>query len=82
MEKHTKTVFLARLSLYSGLNLFHHFIQVGGTIYSDNKEAGFFFGLNKATVAKTTPDMDVLFVSPHSDACIHYMNLVDIMKFI
>ena len=28
VEKHTKTVFLARLSLRSGLNVFHHFIQV------------------------------------------------------
>ena len=26
VEKHSETVFLARLSLRSGLNLFHHFV--------------------------------------------------------
>ena len=68
VEKHSETVFLARLSLRSGLNLFHHFIQVGGTVYSDDKEAGFFLGLNKSTTAKMTPDIDVLFETPHVDA--------------
>ena len=68
VEKHSETVFLARLSLRSGLNLFHHFIQVGGTVYSDDKEAGFFLGLNKSTTAKMTPDIDLLFETPHVDA--------------
>ena len=67
-EKYSDTVFLARLSLRSGLNLFHHFIQVGERVYSDDKEAGFFLGLNKSTTAKMTPDIDVLFETPHVDA--------------
>ena len=67
-EKYSDTVFLARLSLPSGLNLFHHFIQVGGTIYSDDKEAGFFLGLHKSTSAKMTPYTDVLFKTPRVDA--------------
>ena len=33
VEKHTETVFLAILSLRSGVNIFHHYIQVGGTVY-------------------------------------------------
>ena len=34
VEKYSETVFI---SLRLGLNLFHHFIQVGGTVYSDDK---------------------------------------------
>ena len=79
VEKHSETVFLARLSLRSGLNLFHHFIQVGGTVYSDDKEAGFFLGLNKSTTAKMTPDIDVLFETPHADAY-RVAKKVDILK--
>ena len=68
VEKHNETVFLARLSLRSGLNVFHHFIQVGGTVYSGDKEAGFFVGLHKSTAAKMTPDTDLLFETPHATA--------------
>ena len=57
VEKHSETVFLARLSQRSGLNLFHHF-----------KRSGFFLGLNKSTTAKMTPHIDVLFETPHVDA--------------
>lgn len=65
--KHSKTVYLASLSLRLGIKLFHHFIQVGGTVYSDNKKAGFFLGVNKPTAVKMTPDIDVLFTTPHKD---------------
>ena len=63
VEKHDETVFLARLSLRSGINIFHHFIQVGGTVYSGEKDAGFFVGLNKSTAAKMTPDIELLFAT-------------------
>ena len=33
VEKHEETVFIAKLSLNGGLNLFHHFKEVGGTLY-------------------------------------------------
>ena len=68
VEKHSESNFLARLSLRSGSNLFHYFIQVGGTFYSDDKEAGFFLILHKSTTSKMTPDTDVLFKTPHVDA--------------
>jgi len=60
--------FLARLSLRSGLNVFHHFIQVGGTVYSNEKNSGFILGLNKITSAITTPDTDILFRTPDAQA--------------
>ena len=49
VEKYIETVCLVRLSLRSGLNLFHHFIQVGETVYSNYKESYFILGLNRAT---------------------------------
>lgn len=36
------------------------------TDYSDDKEA--YLGLYKSTAVKMTPDMDVLFATPHEDA--------------
>ena len=68
VEKHSESTFLARLSLRSGSNLFHYFIQVGRTVYSDDKKAGFFLILHKSTTSKMTPDTDVLFKTPHVDA--------------
>ena len=68
VEKHDETVFLARLSLRSGINIFHHFIQVGGAVYSGEKDAGFFVGLNKSTTAKMIPDTELLFATPSETA--------------
>jgi len=39
--KHEETVFMAKLSLNKGLNLFHHFKEIGGTLYEKEKDAGF-----------------------------------------
>ena len=50
------------------LNVLHHFIQVGGTVYSGDKEEGFFVGVNKSTAAKMTPDTELLFATPHLTA--------------
>lgn len=66
--KHNRAVFLARLSLRSGSNVLHHFIQVGGAVYLDDKDAGFFLGLNNSTAAKLIPDTQLLFATPHETA--------------
>ena len=44
VEKHDKTVFLARLSLRSGINIFHHFIQVGGQYIQERRMQDFLLG--------------------------------------
>ena len=56
VENHTEVVFLARLSLRSGLNILHHFIQVGGKCYSNEKNSDFILDLNKITVVITIQD--------------------------
>ena len=48
VTKHKETVFLAKLSLNSGLNLFHHFEETGGTVYDTEKDAGFIIGVSKS----------------------------------
>ena len=47
VENHAGIVFLARLPLRAGLNVFHHFIKAGETVYSNEEEVGFILGLQK-----------------------------------
>ena len=68
VKKHQDIVYLARLSLRSGRNVVHHFVQVGGTLFAPEKESGFIQGLDKETAASAmTPDTETLFASPHAD---------------
>ena len=67
VKKHQDIVYLARLSLRSGLNVVHHFVQVGGTLFAPEKESGFIQGLDKETASAMTPDTETLFASPHAD---------------
>ena len=67
VKKHQDIVYLARLSLRSGLNVVHHFVQVGGTLFAPEKESGFIQGLDKETASAMTPVTETLFASPHAD---------------
>jgi hypothetical protein len=67
VKKHQDIVYLARLSLRSGRNVVHHFVQVGGTLFAPEKESGFIQGLDKETASAMTPDTETLFASPHAD---------------
>ena len=49
-----------------GINIFHHFIQVKEAVYSEDKGARFFVGLNKSIAAKMNPDTELLFATPHA----------------
>jgi hypothetical protein len=64
VTKHKETVFLAKLSLNSGLNLFHHFEETGGTVYDTEKDAGFIIGVSKSLAMTMTPDTASLFEQP------------------
>ena len=62
MDKASQTVFFAKLSLNDGLQLFHNFLQVGDTIYSDDiVHSGIIIGLEKMASTDMTPDEEVLF---------------------
>ena len=67
VKKHQDIVYLARLSLRSGRNVVHHFVQVGGTLFAPEKESGFIQGLDKETASAMTPVTETLFASPHAD---------------
>ena len=64
VTKHKETVFLAKLSLNSGLNLFHHFEETGGTVYDTEKDAGFIIGVSQSLAMTMTPDTATLFEQP------------------
>ena len=62
--KHEETVFMAKLSLNGGLNLFHHFKEIGGTLYEKDKDAGFIIGISQSIATTMTPDTEKLFEKP------------------
>ena len=64
VKKHNDTVFIAKLSLRSGVNMFHHFMETGGTLYDQNKDPGFIQGVSQWISTPTTPDIEVLFEKP------------------
>ena len=69
LEKSNQTVFLAKLSLNGGLQLFHHFLQVGDPLYSDDStHSGFIVGTQKDTASGMTPDVTVLLNDPDLNA--------------
>ena len=64
VTKHKETVFLAKLSLNSRLNLFHHFEESGGTVYETDKDAGFIIGVSQSIAMTMTPDTATLLEQP------------------
>jgi len=62
--KYEETVFMVKLSLNGGLNLFHHFKEVGGTLYEKEKGAGFIIGISQSIAMTMTPDTEKLFEKP------------------
>jgi len=55
---------MAKLSLNGVLNLFHHFKEVGGTLYEKEKDAGFIIGISQSIATTMTPDTEKLFEKP------------------
>ena len=50
-----------KLSHGGGLNLFHHFSQIGNSLYSNVEfESGFIIGMDKTTATPMMPDINVL----------------------
>ena len=64
VTKHDETVFLAKLSLNSRLNVFHHFREAGGTIYDADTDARFIIGVSQSIAMTMTPDTATLFEHP------------------
>ena len=69
LEKSNQTVFLAKLSINGGLQLFHNFLQAGDPLYSDDStHSGLIVGMQRATSTGMTPDISILLKDPADDA--------------
>jgi hypothetical protein len=66
ITQHEETVFLYKVNFgTSRVNIFHHLMSVGGTIYDvTQKEYGFIQGIGKSTSLSMTPDIDILCDTP------------------
>ena len=68
--KHDEIAFLHRIAIGSKkLAVFHHLIEIGGTLYdSGTKEYGFIQGLGEEIAQPLTPDISALMKSPSAPA--------------
>ena len=62
VTKHAETCFLHKVNFGTGrVSIFHHLVEVGGTIYdSGNPEMGFFQGIGNKKAIMMTPDKAAL----------------------
>ena len=61
---HQEVLFLFKETFGNQLNVFHHFIEVGGTVYDNNVEIGFIQGVDNDSSTQMTPDATILFEKP------------------
>jgi hypothetical protein len=64
--QHEETVFLYKVNFGTNkVNMFHHLMSVGGTIYNTSpKDYGFIEGIGKSTSLTMTPDIEILCDTP------------------
>ena len=53
LEKCDQTVFLAKLANHNSLAMFHHFSQIGDSLYSDTSDSGFIIGVERNLEAES-----------------------------
>ena len=65
---HQEVVFLFKETFGSQMNVFHHVIEIGGTVYDNNVEIGFIQGLENELATQMTPEAITLFEKPTGTA--------------
>ena len=65
---HQEVLFLFKETFGNKMNLFHHVIEIGGTVYDNNIEFGFIQGVDCESSTPMTPDTDTLFDTPDGTA--------------
>ena len=61
---HQEVLFLFRETFGNKMNVFHHIIEIGGTIYDNTVDVGLIKGVEKDSATLMTPDTDILFEKP------------------
>ena len=61
---HQEVLFLFKETFGQRMNIFHHVIELGGTVYDNKAETGFIQGVDMDSSTSMTPDTDVLFETP------------------
>jgi hypothetical protein len=64
VKEHDTIIFIAKLSLRSGVNIFHHFLETGSQIFNETKAHAFIEGISQPISSLMTPDIEVLFEKP------------------
>ena len=67
--QHEETTFLFKVNFGdNNVNIFHHLMKIGGTIYQPTALYGFLQGVGQDTTWVVTPDIDILCKKPEGDA--------------
>jgi hypothetical protein len=64
VKEHDTIIFIAKLSLRSGVNNFHHFLETGSQIFNETKAHAFIEGISQPISSLMTPDIEVIFEKP------------------
>ncbi len=64
MKDNDSIIFIAKLSLRSGVNIFHHLLETGSLIFNEPKAHAFIEGISQPISSLMTPDTEVLFEKP------------------
>jgi hypothetical protein len=64
VKEHDTIIFIAKLSLRSGVNIFHHLLETGSLIFNEPKAHAFIEGISQPISSLMTPDTEVLFEKP------------------
>ena len=65
---HQEVLFLFKETFENTLNVFHHVIEIGGTVYDNNIEFGFIQGVDSDLSTLMTPDTTTLLETPEGTA--------------
>ena len=80
VSNHGETVFIAKLALRNGLNVFHNFIETGVTDYYQTNDPGFFQGTSEIYAAAVTTDTEELVRNTNEEevAVTNISNILDV----
>ena len=67
---HQEVLFLFKEIFGNKINVFHHIIEIGGTVYDNKVDFCLIEGVDKESATFMTPDIDVLFEKPSGRAVV------------
>ena len=76
---HHETLFLFKENFGNRVNVFHHMIEIGSTVYEPSVQIGFIQGVGTEVASVMTPDATIL-CEPQSSGAVHTPTVTNILN--